>query len=378
MNNFTSRLWNRLNCWFNQDSTRRKKRSSQRNRNRRLAFEPMESRQLLSISPYPVQTISGLIPDAASINITIQDNLPITCGNSVVSDSLLTKQGAIEECTAEYGDPSTLSTDMIRVDTEGRLQVYVKVGSVTDSMTCVLQTAGLQIEISDAENNIIQGWISYSSLDQIASVDGVVSVTPPDYGWTGTWQGCGSYNTDTNDILKAGKVHEQFAAYGITGNGIKIGVISNGVAHLSNSQSTDDLPSVTVNTSLSQSGDEGTAMLEIVHDLAPDAQLFFSPGNTTEDMKTSIQWLANTEHCNVIVDDMTFYVVTTSSWIQPYFFDGPGDSQTDTIADTVKNYAINNGITYVTSAGNWQTPYIDLGEGYTYIYPGYRGHWQGN
>src|SRR5262249_53541107 len=60
---------------------------------------------------------------------------------------------------------------------------------------------------------------------------------------------------------------------GPDGTGIKIGIISNGVTNLASSQALGDLGPVTVLPGQTGSGDEGTAMLEIVHDLAPGAQL---------------------------------------------------------------------------------------------------------
>ena len=74
--------------------------------------------------------------------------------------------------------------------------------------------------------------------------------------------------------------------YGFDGTGIKIGILSDGVRNLAAAQASGDLGPVTVlpgqsGTSAGQcattsSCDEGTAMLELVHDLAPGAQLYFA------------------------------------------------------------------------------------------------------
>jgi hypothetical protein len=76
--------------------------------------------------------------------------------------------------------------------------------------------------------------------------------------------------------------HRAFSARGTfntDGTGIRIGVLSDGVNNLVISQSTGDLGTVTVMPGQAGSGDEGTAMLEIIHDLAPGAQLFFATAN---------------------------------------------------------------------------------------------------
>src|SRR5215204_5753655 len=65
----------------------------------------------------------------------------------------------------------------------------------------------------------------------------------------------------------------------VTGAGLKIGVLSNGVNTLAARQASGDLPAtVTVLPGQAGSGDEGTAMLELIYDLAPGAQLFYATG----------------------------------------------------------------------------------------------------
>ena len=73
--------------------------------------------------------------------------------------------------------------------------------------------------------------------------------------------------------------------FGVTGAGVNIGVLSDSVDFLAASQASGDLPpDVTVLPG--QSGvpgtGEGTAMLEIVHDLAPGAKLFFATAFTSD------------------------------------------------------------------------------------------------
>ena len=71
------------------------------------------------------------------------------------------------------------------------------------------------------------------------------------------------------------------SAYGVSGVGVKVGVLSDGVTSLATSQGLGDLGTVTVLPSQAGSGDEGTAMLEIIHDLAPNAQLYFATAFTS-------------------------------------------------------------------------------------------------
>ena len=106
--------------------------------------------------------------------------------------------------------------------------------------------------------------------------------------------------------------HWHASLYGVTGAGIGIGVLSNGVDTLAARQASGDLPAVTVLPGQAGTGDEGTAMLEIVHDLAPGANLFFATASGGQ-----AQFAANIEAlctagAKVIVDDV-FYVANRSS-----------------------------------------------------------------
>jgi hypothetical protein len=77
--------------------------------------------------------------------------------------------------------------------------------------------------------------------------------------------------TQGDSILKANLARVD---HGIDGTGVRVGVISGGDAGLSTSQASGDLPAVNQSCdSVSNSNAEGTAMMEIVHDIAPGAQL---------------------------------------------------------------------------------------------------------
>src|SRR5262249_34950553 len=89
--------------------------------------------------------------------------------------------------------------------------------------------------------------------------------------------------TSQGDIAHRARDGRNF--FGITGAGVKIGVLSDSVRFLEQVQTSGDLPpDVTVLPGESGTtgipgapfSGEGTAMLEITHDLAPGAKLFFA------------------------------------------------------------------------------------------------------
>ena len=95
---------------------------------------------------------------------------------------------------------------------------------------------------------------------------------------------------------------------GVIGAGVKIGVLSDGVAHLAAAQASGDLGAVTVLPGQAGSGDEGTAMLELIHDIAPGAQLYFATAFTSiTSFAQNIRDL-RTAGCDIIVDDVGYFV----------------------------------------------------------------------
>ena len=101
------------------------------------------------------------------------------------------------------------------------------------------------------------------------------------------------------------------ALYGVDGTGVKVGVLSDSVTYLATAQSNGSLPAVTVLAGQSGTNDmrvvgEGTALLEIVHAIAPGAQLVFRDRvRRGSQFAQNIRDLA-TAGCNIIVDDLMY------------------------------------------------------------------------
>jgi Subtilase family len=146
------------------------------------------------------------------------------------------------------------------------------------------------------------------------------------------------------------RVHRASTARGtfnVDGTGTKIGVLSNGVTNLAAAQTAGDLGIVTVLAGQTGTGDEGTAMLEIVHDLAPGAQLYFATGTSTiAQFAQNIRDL-RTAGCDIIVDDVSYFAESA-------FQDGtPGATNTNGGAVTqAVNDVVAAGALYFSSAAN--------------------------
>ncbi|MBZ5633986.1 MAG: S8 family serine peptidase [Acidobacteriia bacterium] len=99
-------------------------------------------------------------------------------------------------------------------------------------------------------------------------------------------------------------------AGGVRGNGIRVGVLSDSAEAIPLLIGTGDLPHDALNVADIIDGpgtSEGSAMMEIVYDLAPGVQLFFASAfNSPESFADNIRLLRNTYHCDIIVDDVSY------------------------------------------------------------------------
>jgi hypothetical protein len=149
-------------------------------------------------------------------------------------------------------------------------------------------------------------------------------------------------------------------ATGIDGTGVKICVLSDGVDSLATLQGAGELPAVDVVSGQAGSGDEGTAMLQIVHDMAPNATLGFATAFTSDvSFAANIVALRNAPHnCDIIVDDVTYFE-------EGAFQDGPIAQSVNTVTAAGALYfssAANSGnLTHAVLAGTWEGDFVAAG-----------------
>src|SRR4030095_14250481 len=132
----------------------------------------------------------------------------------------------------------------------------------------------------------------------------------------------------------------------VDGTDVRVCLRSDGIDSLQEAQPTNDLPDVVVpNDARCQRGvgDEGTALLEIVHDVAPSAKLLFSGPASSLDMIDAVQCLTDAG-ADVIVDDLGVFG-------EPFFEDGPVAAAVDA--------AVTAGVSYHSSAGNEAAEHVE-------------------
>ncbi len=189
----------------------------------------------------------------------------------------------------------------VKIDSGGRVLVDIK-ANVTPGLLQRIKRLGGQVLSSLPRYRAIRARLPLANMEALAGAAEVKFVEP-----------AAEAITNTGSVTSQGDITHSAAAarstFGVTGSGVKVGVLSDSVDGLANSQASGDLGTVTVLSG--QSGvpgtGEGTAMLEIVHDLAPGAQLYFatafiSPASFAQNIRD-----LRDAGCKVIVDDVTYF-----------------------------------------------------------------------
>jgi hypothetical protein len=199
--------------------------------------------------------------------------------------------------------------DRAGVEPDGMVVVDVK-GEVTDALLQRVADMGGRVVVALPKFGTVQARVPVRRLEALAELPEVQFITPRQ-GYM------------LNAVTTQGDVAHAAASarttYGIDGTGVKVGVLSDGVDSLAARQSAGELPAtcapspgteacVTVVPGQAGSGDEGTAMMEIIHDLAPGAKLYFATAvNSSASFASNIVALKNTYGCDILVDDVTYF-----------------------------------------------------------------------
>ncbi|MDP7224249.1 MAG: S8 family serine peptidase [SAR202 cluster bacterium] len=196
----------------------------------------------------------------------------------------------------------------------------------------------------------------------------------PNYGRTNA----GSRPTEGDAALQFNDLRN---TYSVTGAGVAVGLISDGIFGITDALASGNLPASALNrdggdklisttggvTAVSfradgdleaglsngSKGAEGTAMLEIVHDIAPDANLRFANFATDLEFMAAVDYLAAIS--DIVIDDIAWFGLA---------YDQSSSISVNTATEL--NRASNPIRGYYTSVGNharrhYQGPYADSG-----------------
>lgn len=223
---------------------------------------------------------------------------------------------------------------------------------------------GMGLEDGTATGRLVSGQLPIESIKDAASLSSLHGMMPS-YARTQA----GSVDSEADSAHRASQVRRTL---GINGSGQKICALSDSYNRNASAGTSaeDDIQSGDLpgsgnpegNTTPvdvlddsfdgSEASDEGRAMLQLIHDIAPGAELgFHTAFGGISTFANGIRDLANAG-CTVIVDDVIILA-------EPFYQDGP-------IANAVED-VVNDGVPYFSSAGNsgqdsYEDPFRGSGE----------------
>lgn len=238
----------------------------------------------------------------------------------------------------------TFATSWVQVDARGRLRLALRVQNIHADLLARLQAYSFEIETTtqnlkiSSRHHLVTGYAPFEQIEKLATLPEVFHIRPVDRPLAQA----GEVLTAADTILSVAAAR---ATFHVNGTGQKVGVLSDGVAHLSTAQASLDLPANVQVLNNRGSGDEGTALLEIVHDLAPGADLAFADNGLSEaDFANNILLLRNAG-AKTICDDVLYL-------LEPAFEDG-------LIAQTVAQVTTNDDVVYISAAGNHELDHYE-------------------
>ncbi len=287
-------------------------------------------------------TPAGISPEAAEQIAALNREKDLrTAAQQKIDSRLLYAIKAADGRASLEGLP-VLQTG-IQPDKSGNIEVDIRT-QVTKDLLERIESLGGRIIYSSEEHRTVVAEIPLRAVETVAGEDAVIFIGPKEENGPNsvaspnvevsvlptevnsvkkllesgaTQQGTSAARlrvgsqTSEGDITHRAALARQLS--GSDGTGVRIGVLSDGVSSLAARQASGDLPAnVTVVVPGPAGTEEGTAMLEIVHDIAPGAQLFFATatGSGSAAFADNIRTLRNVHNCDIIVDDWTYFAET--------------------------------------------------------------------
>ncbi|MEO8135125.1 MAG: S8 family serine peptidase [Betaproteobacteria bacterium] len=301
----------------------------------------------------------------AQISELIAEKAARTPAQQKIDSSLLR---AIDAQRPAPQRPTLKALAQPKADAGGRLLVDIELvdDKALGTVIAMLRQSRAVVLFSSVRFRSIRAEVAAAALESIAAQPGVRFVDV-------AHQGAPNKNS-TSEGLMTHRANLGQTSLGYTGIGQKVCALSDGVNSIAARQATGDLPpSVYVLPGEAGSGDEGTAMLEILNDLAPGAQLGFATAYGGEAaFAQNILDLADPAMgaCTIIVDDYEYFA-------EPPFQDGIIAGAVNTVTAAGVLYfaaAANSGSLDAGTSGTWEGTFSTPGNLTNALIPGHTLH----
>jgi hypothetical protein len=227
-------------------------------------------------------------------------------------DHALAEVYAEQEVYLAQGGGATFkpSNPFVRVS-DGWVVIDAVASGDVHALQAELEALGMQGAV--VFGRIVSGWVSIFAIEDMAALATLLAARPA-YAAT-------SVGLVTSQGEQAMRADAARATIGVDGSGVTVGVLSDSFDCLGGAAAdvaSDDLSPVTIiqeAPSCSTGTDEGRAMLQLVHDVAPGASLTFATAGTGQAGFASNILALQTAGAGVIVDDVLYFA-------EPMFQDG--------------------------------------------------------
>lgn len=223
---------------------------------------------------------------------------------------------------------------LLQVSDDGRVALQATAIASPDALQSDLEALGF--EVSQRSGRTLFGSLPLDRLSDLGGME-TLQFARPAYRPQAE---VGAVTSQGDAALQADVARTSFD---LDGSGVTIGVISDSYNNLGGATTdilTGDLPATGVNVVSELSGggtDEGRAMLQLITDVAPGAELAFATGFSTQaDFAAAIGNLAQAG-ADVIVDDLVYLD-------EPFYQDG--------IVAQAADAVVADGVAYFSAAGN--------------------------
>ena len=283
------------------------------------------------------------------------------------ASSVALASGALRSAVERLQRGQTAGLGIGVVDSKIRVEVLHTLESA--EIRSLITDLGGTVE-GEVEGVLVQALVPFDRLVALESHDGVQFVRPPLEANVPTLPPSGEAAAPQNaspivgeEVAKTNA--DEWHAAGYTGAGVKVGIIDGFDGTLwNNAAAAGELPTPagtfgecegSTYDIWTSEAEHGQAVAEVIHEMAPDAQLYLATACTVSDHQAAVDYF-DTQGVNIISRSLTSE------------YDGPGDG-TGPIAAVIDN-AVADGMVWFNSAGNaaddgsfvgqyWRGPWVD-------------------